>query len=189
MSTEDKEILDLLQDQKQRGLIKLFDRYFKPLVLLADLYLKNEYSAEDIVQEQFIKFWDKKLYQQMKSHTSLKNYLFTMVKNASLNHIRKKDILLESSELFEIGENITQDLTEEGIERIKNTIANLPEQTRKVVECILVQDMKYQEASDELGISINTVKTHLKRGVLKLKTELKDQKDLLFLFLFNKVNS
>ncbi len=186
MSTEDKKILDLLQNQKQKGLIKLFDLYFKPLVLLADLYLKNEYSAEDIVQEQFIKFWDKKLYQQVKSHSTLKNYLFTMVKNASLNHIRKNDILLESSELFEIGEEIARDLSEEGIATIKNAIAQLPDQTKKVVECVLVQGMKYQEAANELNISINTVKTQLKRGVQKLRTELKDQKDLLFLFLLCK---
>ncbi|MBI9057199.1 MAG: hypothetical protein JEZ01_05460 [Labilibaculum sp.] len=62
----------------------------------------------------------------------------------------------------------------------------MPEQSRKVVVCVMVQNMKYQEAADELGVSINTVKTNLKRGVLKLREVLKDKEELLFLFLLSK---
>lgn len=188
MSIEDKKILDLLQKQKQKGMVMLFDHYYKPLVLLADMYLTNDSAAEDVVQDQFIKFWDKKLYLQIKNHTTLKNYLFTMVKNASLNVGRDKDILRESTDLYDmdVGESTAKSITEEGIITIKNAIAELPEQTRKVVECVMVQNMKYKEAADELGVSINTIKTQLKRGVLKLKEELKEQKDLLFLFLLCK---
>lgn len=188
MAANDKEILALLQQNKQEGLSLLFDCYYRPLVLLADMYTHNSSTAEDIVQEQFVKFWDKKLYHQIKSYSALKNYLFTMVKNASINSCRRKDILWESTDIFEaeIGENTTKSITEEGIVAIKKAIADLPEQTRKVVDHIMLQDMKYQETADELGISINTVKTHLKRGMLKLKEELKDKVDLLYLFLLTR---
>ena len=187
MSLEDKKILDLLKNQNQKGLMLLFDRYYKPLVILAEMYLKDEHSSEDIVQEQFIKFWDRKLFNQVKSYSALKNYLFTMVKNASINMARKSNVLWESTDLFEaeIGENTARRITEEGIATIKKAIADLPEQTRKVVECVMVQDMKYQEAADELGISKNTVKTQLKRGLLKLREQLKDKEELLYLFLLS----
>nr|WP_290638593.1 sigma-70 family RNA polymerase sigma factor [Labilibaculum sp.] len=69
---------------------------------------------------------------------------------------------------------------------MNKAIAELPEQSRKVVVCVMVQNMKYQEAADELGVSINTVKTNLKRGVLKLREVLKDKEELLFLFLLSK---
>ena len=77
-------------------------------------------------------------------------------------------------------------ITEDGVSTIKKAISELPDQTRRVLECVLLQDMKYQEAADELGISINNLKTQLKRGVLKFKTEFKDQKDLLYLFFLCK---
>ena len=185
MSLEDKKILDLLQAHKQSGLMLLFDRYYKPLVILAEIYLRDEHSAEDTVQEQFIKFWDKKLYNQVKSYATLKNYLFTMVKNASINKIRKTDILLKLDDLpkTDVAENTVQNLSEEAINKIKQAIANLPERTKVVVECIVIQDMKYKEAATELGVSINTIKTQLKRGILKLREELKDDVELLYLFL------
>ena len=187
MSLEDKKILDLLQGHKQKGLILLFDRYYKPLVILAEMYLKNEHSAEDTVQEQFIKFWDKKLYNQVKSYAALKNYLFTMVKNASINKTRKNDILMESGDLLEadVAENTAQNLSEAAINRIKQAIENLPEGTRNVVECVVIQDMKYKEAATELGVSL-TIKTQLKRGMLKLREELKDKEELLYLFLLSR---
>ncbi|MCT4604380.1 MAG: sigma-70 family RNA polymerase sigma factor [Marinifilum sp.] len=188
MSLEDEKILDLLQGHKQKGLLLLFDLYYKPLVILAEMYLKNEHSAEDTVQEQFIKFWDKKLFHQVKSYSALKNYLFTMVKNASINKIRKSDILMEWNDLPEadIAEKNAENLSEEGINRIKQAIANLPEGTRNVVECVIVQDMKYKEAAAELGVSINTIKTQLRRGILKLREELKDKEYLLYLLLLSK---
>ncbi|WP_321282483.1 sigma-70 family RNA polymerase sigma factor [Marinifilum fragile] len=188
MPLEDKKILDLLQTNKQKGLMLLFDCYYKPLVILAEMYLKNEHSAEDTVQEQFIKFWDKKLFNQVKSYAALKNYLFTMVKNASLNKVRKTDILMESDDLLEadVAENTAQNLSEEAIIKIKQAIQNLPEGTRNVVECIVIQDMKYKEAAEELNVSINTIKTQLKRGILKLREELKDKEELLLLFLLSK---
>lgn len=190
MSTIDKNILSLLQQQKQKGMLMLFEHYYKPLVLLADMYLTNNSISEDIVQEQFVKFWDKKLYLHVKNHSALKNYLFTMVKNASLNVGRNKDILRESFNLYEmeISESTARSMTEEGILTIKNAIAELPVQTRKVVECVIIQNMKYQEAANELDISINTIKTQLKRGVSKLKQTLSDKKDILYLFLFCKSN-
>jgi RNA polymerase sigma-70 factor (ECF subfamily) len=188
MSLEDKKILELLQKQDQQGLMLLYDRYHKPLVILSELYLKDQHAAEDVVQEQFIKFWDGKLHQQVKSYAALKNYLFTMVKNASLNKVRKSDILMDSADLLEadLAENTAQNLTEEGISTIKKAIADLPEQTMKVVKCVMVQNMSYQEAANELGISKNTLKTQLKRGMMKLREALKDREELLYLFLLAK---
>lgn len=98
--------------------------------------------------------------------------------------VSTKHILMESSYLLEadIAEKIAGNLSEEGINRIKQAIANLPEGARNVVQCVLVQDMKYKEAAAELGVTINTIKTQLKREMLKLREELKDKEELLYLF-------
>lgn len=54
----DSQILELLRTHKQRGAEALFDRYYRPLVLFTNDIVNDLADAEDIVQEQFIKFWN-----------------------------------------------------------------------------------------------------------------------------------
>jgi RNA polymerase sigma-70 factor (ECF subfamily) len=179
----DQSILEYIQKGDKKGLDLLFSRYYKPLVLFANAYLNNIHAAEDIVQEQFIKFWNDKLYDKLYTK-SLSTYLFTLVKNASLNQIKKVDVLSESAGFshLDIAEDDAKRIAEEGIQKVKDALNELPEKTRMVVECIMIQNMRYKEAAEELGVSVNTIKTLLKHGLSKLKTSLKDHKDLFHLF-------
>jgi RNA polymerase sigma-70 factor (ECF subfamily) len=179
----DQSILEYIQKGDKKGLDLLFSRYYKPLVLFANAYLNNIHAAEDIVQEQFIKFWNDKLHDKLYTK-SLSTYLFTLVKNASLNQIKKVDVLSETAGFshLEIAEDDAKRIAEEGILKVKEALAELPEKTRMVVECIMIQNMRYKEAAEELGVSVNTIKTLLKHGLTKLKDSLKDHKDLFHLF-------
>ncbi|MCT4587372.1 MAG: sigma-70 family RNA polymerase sigma factor [Carboxylicivirga sp.] len=183
MPVKDIMILEQLREQQHEGLDRLFDRFYKPLVLLSHAYLKDIHLAEDIVQEQFIKFWNKKLYKEVKDST-LSNYLYTLVKNASINRSKKKDILNNTIEFphFDFAEEEAKRIQEEGAELISEAMQALPEKMRQAIDCVFIQNMKYQEAADELDVSLNTIKTQLKRGVARLKDQLKEHQDLLYLF-------
>lgn len=179
----DQNILETIRREDKKGLNFLFSRYYKPLVLFSNAYLNDIYTAEDIVQEQFIKFWNDKLYETL--HTSsLSSYLFTLVKHASLNHMKKIDVLSQTAgfSYFDIAEEDAKRIAEEGIEKVKEALNELPEKTRLVVECVMIQNMKYKEAAEELNVSVNTIKTLLKHGMLKLKESLKNHQDLFHLF-------
>ena len=179
----DYSILESIKNGDKKGLDQLFARYYKPLVLFANAYLNDIHLAEDIVQEQFIKFWNAELYNEI-NVKALSSYLFTLVKNASLNQIKKIDILTKTAEFshLDIAEEEAKRIAEEGIQRVNQALSELPEKTRKVVECIMIQNMKYKDAAEELGVSVNTIKTLLKLGLTKLKESLKDHKDLFYLF-------
>ncbi|GAB7087179.1 RNA polymerase sigma factor [Marinifilum fragile] len=179
----DQSILEHIRRGDKEGLDFLFRRYYKPLVLYANAFVNDIHKAEDVVQELFIKFWNDKLFDRLYNNT-LSTYLFALVKNASLNHINKKDILSDTAEFshLEIAEEEARRIAEEGIQKVKQAIEELPEKTRKVVECIMIQNMKYKEAAEELEVSVNTVKTLLRNGISKLKEDLKDHKDLFHLF-------
>lgn len=65
MSVSDAQIIALLQAGKRQGMNALFDRYYKPLVVFADDLLHDLPEAEDTVLEQFVKLWEKELYEHI----------------------------------------------------------------------------------------------------------------------------
>ena len=185
MPIQDHDILFLLKKNKQNGLDLLFDKYYKNLVILSDTYLQDLHLAEDVVQEQFIKFWNQKLYSRVKTAASLKNYLFTMVKNASINQIRSSKITFDSSFISDdiIFESVAKNMSDEKAQIILSALDELPAQMKKVIYCVFIQNMMYKEAAEELEISVNTVKSQLRKGIKKLKENLLKHQDLLLFWL------
>ena len=80
MPQSDKNILDLVHRDKSAGIRQLFGRYYRPLVLYADEYLKDQAAAEDIVQELFVKVWEEDYLLKI-ANTSLGAYLYSAVRN------------------------------------------------------------------------------------------------------------
>jgi RNA polymerase sigma-70 factor (ECF subfamily) len=63
-------------------------------------------------------------------------------------------------------------------------IAKLPEQRRKVFVRIKLEGRSYEEAAEEFGVSVSTIKDHMTRALKFLRTELiQDNPSLLFFLL------
>lgn len=167
---ENGDILNTLKSDKEKGMKMLFDSYYRPLVLFANELLKDVGVAEDVVQELFVKLWQGN-YLLKVSSGGLSSYLYNAVRNTCMTKIVKRDILNESDDIngFDIPLEEVSSITEEVVIKVSQAFSSLPDQTRNVVEAVIVKELKYQEAADELHISINTVKTLLKRGVKKLR--------------------
>ena len=171
MSVSDAQIIALLQAGKRQGMNALFDRYYKPLVVFADNLLHDLPEAEDTVLEQFVKLWEKELYEHIHPN-ALSTFLFTIVKNACMNQIAKKGLPTEQL-----------DLPHYAIETVLAAVRKLPEKTQQVVQSVMCQGHSYQETADELEVSINTVKTLLKAGMRELRSELEEYKKMFLLFM------
>jgi RNA polymerase sigma-70 factor (ECF subfamily) len=149
---------------------ELFDFYYRPLCIYAINFLDSFDDAEDIVQNLFADFWIR--YSKKKFEGSVRAYLFSSVRNNCvrlLNNARNRpledaDAVLEAEEVFGFLENL-----DEEYRLLYNEIENLPSQSKKVFKAIIFDDMKYKDAADLLGISINTVKTHLSRSLRHLR--------------------
>jgi len=57
-------------------------------------------------------------------------------------------------------------------EKIYNEVENLPEKCREVFKVIVLENLKYKQAAESLGISVNTVKTHYSRALRQLQKSL-----------------
>lgn len=157
------------------NLEKNFKENYKELCLVSFFYTKDIKEAEDIVQDVFVKIIEKQNQHQIKN---LNSYLKAAVRNASLKRISYNSKLqtIDENAIF-YNEKTTLEDNELALKkkiRLYQQIDLLPEQCKKVFLLCVLEDLKYQEAADTLGISINTVKTQMKKAFKKLRSSLKD---------------
>ena len=182
-----KQIINHLTNDNTLGIDLLYKRYYKPLVLFADTILNDFVHAEDIVQEQIVKLWNKKLYNII-NHTGLSSYLFKITKNACIDHLRKKDVKLTDihNNIFDIAEIEAEQYNPIITKKIDLALNNLSDRTKEAITLVVIEELKYKEASEKMNISVNSLKTLLRRGMSKLREQLNHKELLTFLFFYKK---
>ena len=169
----DQEICSLLKVRKIGGMELLFREYYKPLVVWATTFLHDTQRAEDIVQDFFIYFWEKKYY--LKINQNLRYYLYLSVRNAAINTLQKNNMLsmeeLSGLDMSIPEESIDEEEQEERNKLLLEKLQKLPRQELQVVRAVIMENKKYKEAAEELHISVNTLKTHLTRALRQLRKE------------------
>lgn len=173
------------QNDLDHDLQHIFDKYAKNLCLYALNYLETEADAEDIVQDVFIRCWEKRDI-LLSDEKVIKTYLFNSVRNACLDKIEKKDVMRYHIDIIkqEIIDEETITFDEKLLLEIREELAQMPDQTQKVITRVFMQDMKYQEVADDLHISINTVKTLLQqRDQITCSSHFSQHLELLIFYL------
>ncbi len=168
---------------------------FSRLFLFAKEYVLFDEEAENIVQDIFLMLWEKR--EALRVDVSLTAYLFTLVKNKSIDFLRHQMVEQMYSEnvKHEYNEELNVKLfalesfdhnfsSEEDIETLlRNAIDKLPEKCRLIFIKSRIEGKKYKEIAEELNLSVNTVEGQISIALKKLREELKDYLPLL-LFLF-----
>lgn len=174
LSEQDQDLIKALNNDKEKGLQTLFGCYYKPLCVYAMKFLDDIYVSEDIVQEIFIRFWEDKKHKSIQG--SLKSYLFTSVRNRSINYLTNSKVIrteyikhLNREFAFH---QFDDDEVQEKKKRLHQEISKLPPQSQKVLRMIIFEKKKYKEVSEDMNISINTVKTHFSRALKHLRNSI-----------------
>jgi len=149
----------------------LFDTYYRKLCLYAVSIVDSFPAAEDIVQETFIKLWNNK--SRLSNTGSIKAYIYAAVRNNSIQYIKDNcryqyeilDDYVDSIENIEF----TEDDIEEKRRQIFIEISKLPDRCREVFELVVLSNMTYKEAAEELGIAPSSVKTQLSIAMKRLR--------------------
>lgn len=178
-------IIQLLEAGNERCMKMMFDTYYQMLCTYVMRYLISIEDAEDIVQSVFISLWNNKRGETFSG--SLRSYLFGAVSKASLQFMRNRgrtyfvDIELHIDDFLD---EMFHD-SEEEMERVKEhlyaAIDDLPENPKKVLTAIVFSNTPYKVVAEEMGISVNTVKTYYARALQALRKSL-DGKTFCFLF-------
>ena len=186
MQIPDSTICSLLNQGEEKGMEYLFTRYYKPLVLWAASFLNNIPQSEDLVQDFFIRLWEKKA--EYDKIPDFRTFLHVAVRNLCYNYLRDKKKTIDFSQIELPDKQLSfqeQLIQEETYRLISNAIAELPVQSGKIMRLAL-EGKQNKEISEILGIAVTTVKT-LKYNALKmLKNSLKGYFPVLLYILFRK---
>jgi RNA polymerase sigma-70 factor (ECF subfamily) len=137
-----------------------FKKYYKLALCISVRFTDNLTASEDIVQDIFLRLW--KNAEILRPGDSLKSLLLKAVKNKSLNYIRDKKKNQEINSIRRFPAEEKDDFEpDERISRLLVHIENLPPKCREVLDLVIFKGKKYQEAANQLGISVNTVKTQM----------------------------
>lgn len=163
----------------------LFHFYYPGLVMYSTQFTADRMEAEEIVQDFFVRFWQK--HQQILLTDSLKSYLFLSVKNGCLNYLKHKKVeekyIQKMTELSNRHIAYDPDLyvASELQEKVKNAIDLLPEKCREIFIMSRIQGLKNEEIATNLNISKRTVETQISKALKVLRVELKDYIGLMIL--------
>jgi RNA polymerase sigma-70 factor (ECF subfamily) len=169
----------------------LFDKLYATLCIFSNKYLNNIEASKDVVQDVFIKIWENKV--EFKDENTIKSYLYTAVKNKSLDHLKSKRY--KSTERFSPEEMekletepffLREVVILETSNIIENAINTLPNKCGQIIR-LSIKGLTNVEIANELEISINTVKTQKRIAYKRLKPLLKDY-FILIAYIFNSVN-
>jgi RNA polymerase sigma-70 factor (ECF subfamily) len=185
-------IKNIIADGNVSAFTILYNSFFKRLLLEAFKYVDDVAAAEEIVQDVFLRIWERS--NTLNGITSIKSYLYRSVINESLNYIRRK----KSIELHHqiLAENLTDSYIQEVDEehelvlKLYAQIDKLPAKCKQVFKMARLDGLRYREIAEKLSISERTVENHVANALKLLKENMGEKsidKTILFraISLFN----
>ncbi len=152
----------------------VFTTWWNPLLNFANRIVKDVEQSENILQDTFLYIWENR--SKLNPDQNLKTYLFTTVRNKSLNHLRSSGESKKSDEdIAEIEDDRSIHAGLENLElgeAVKKAVNKLPDKCKEIFELSRYDNLTYREISETLGISQKTIEAQMSRAYRKLRALL-----------------
>ncbi|RFM27379.1 RNA polymerase sigma-70 factor [Deminuibacter soli] len=179
----------VLYDKGEWAFEQAFKQHFKALHAYACTIVRNDATAEELVQNVFVRLWEKSDRIDIKQ--SLAAYLYRSVYHESLNHLKHQKVktAYQTYSSYHMSPNtegasrklLLRDLEE----KLDQALQSLPEQCRTIFQMSRFEELKYHEIAGRLGISVKTVENQMGKALRLLRLKLVDFLPMLLLFLLN----
>ncbi|MEP7259145.1 MAG: RNA polymerase sigma-70 factor [Flavitalea sp.] len=165
----------------------LFRAYYDHLYSTAIMYIKMHELAEDIIQQVFLKLWERR--STLLRIDNLENYIFILTRNEILDHLRKQSVrqkyINRIRELFEEESRTPEQylITKQKVEILQKAVVSLPPQQQQAWRLSREKGLCYEDIATEMGVSLSTVKGHISCALRSIRQTLSIYKSDLYLFL------
>lgn len=188
-SLEDDKLVKQAMKGSNDACSKLVSKYREQLHFHIGKMIRDREQVEDLVQEVFMKAFDN--LASYNTQYAFSTWIYRIATNHTIDYLRKKKLKtlsINDPVTTKDGEMNVQ-LPDENFETdraiirkqrkamIESAISNLPEKYRDVIEMRHMEEMSYQEISEELDLPLGTVKAHIFRAREMLYKTLKDKRD------------
>jgi RNA polymerase sigma-70 factor (ECF subfamily) len=155
---------------------ELYRKYYATFRVFIKGMIKDETTAEDIVQNIFMKVWINRA--KLNETLSIKNYLYVLAKHEVLNHLRSKhSSLLRLKEAF--AENVPdKDNTDERYNLtemqsiVDNVIQQMPDKRRQIFKMSRDEYLSNKDIAHQLGLSVRTVDKHIELALKDIRKQV-----------------
>lgn len=175
----DGELLKRIANRDRTAIEVLYDRYERLLYSFARKAVPDDFVAEEIVQDVFIKVWGA-AHTYDERQAKLTTWLLTIARRTAIDHARKRQKLIHSSTNDEVLQILPDD-TKQPYEwtevlalrqTIQDALNELPGDQKLLIERIYLQGLSQREMAELLQLPIGTVKSRIRLGLAKLKDKL-----------------
>jgi RNA polymerase sigma-70 factor (ECF subfamily) len=170
------DVVEQCKANNRQAQMQLYKQYCEGMFCVAIRYVKNGDDAEDVVQESFIKAFQK--LHQFKGEVTFGAWLKRIVINKSIDFLKakKQNTVALDENYLQVSEDddwsIENDIT---VDQVKSAIAKLPDKYRYVVMMFLIEGFDHREIAQVLKLTETTSRTRLLRGKSYLKELLKEK--------------
>ncbi|MCR9251344.1 MAG: RNA polymerase sigma-70 factor [bacterium] len=172
------EPLDLIKKGDKKAFESVFKAYYQDLVNYSHQFIQLQAISEEIVQDVFVSYWERRDTVEIKS--SLKSYLYRAVKNRTINYIRlqlPKD--QKTSDIDEVPIMVAEESAGEDLsllhKLISSEINKLPAKCRTIFLLSRTEGLSHKEIAEELDLSVKTIENQIGIALKRLREVLRPQ--------------
>jgi RNA polymerase sigma-70 factor (family 1) len=187
--TDNDVLIESLINGDETAYIYLIDSYHHKLCVYANSLVKNTYSAEDIVQNVFLKIWEQRT--RLKSNHSIKSFLYKLVYNEFIDLYRKNQSLFSlEKKYYEVLNSIVLEDDPDSFQLILNAvnkqIESLPPKCKEVFILSKKEGLTNIEIAEHLDVSIKTVEAQITKAFSILRSSLEEKVNNFLFLIFGK---
>ena len=171
---DESRLIELIREGDPLSFEILFQKYYVRFYNFVLNLTKNPQTAEDIVQNVFMKIWINR--KNLRPDQSIPNYIYVLSKHEVLNHLRDRKVYTQVERLV-MAEQPYEAVTDQNMDlkelddRIRKFIAAMPEQRRKVFLLSRYRGMGNKAIAELMGLSVRTVDRHINLALTSLRKE------------------
>jgi RNA polymerase sigma-70 factor (ECF subfamily) len=173
---DDDELLALIQDGSHDAFAVLVRRHTERFYRLAYRYMQNKETAEDIVQDAFLKLWEDPEKWQPERNSKFTTWFYRVVVNLCLDWQKKKRPVALDDEwpLVDEGETLDEAMSRAQEQKmLEKEIAGLPERQRTALNLCFDEGLSNQEAAEVMGLKLKALQSLIMRAKATLKDRIK----------------
>jgi RNA polymerase sigma-70 factor (ECF subfamily) len=174
----EKALLDKLVSGDRDAFSVIFSAYYRDLVLFAINIVHDRDTAEEIVQDNFVKIWEER--RDLNITASLKSYMLRSVQNRCIDWYRHKKIRQAHSDEVTTSQILFEYDTENYLfgseleSLIKKTLSVIPSDYSEAFRMSREEGLKYSEIAEKLNVSVRTIEVRVSKALHLLREHLKD---------------
>jgi RNA polymerase sigma-70 factor (ECF subfamily) len=173
---DDQELLALVQEGSQPAFDELVQRHTERFYRLAYRYVQNRETAEDLVQDAFVRLWENPASWRPDRNSRFTTWFYRIVVNLCLDWQKKKRPLPLDEEMPLIDERETADEAMIKVQEqrlLEKEIAALPERQRTALNLCFDEGLSNQEAAETMGVNLKALQSLIMRAKTTLKERMK----------------